>query len=184
MGDIFLPGLGPKFTNWQECFDQLIGLMPTADDAKILAAIPGPESGYDMHIINDTPATGDYSCGLWQINYLGSLYAERTREFGTPRHLLESGVAGQARAAFRIWQQQGFMAWSTTYTSGAWRKYVGDNSTPTPSGGGDGGGGIVGPVISDNPIFARIAHQLARDAEDMVRQGNALMAIGRSGWRP
>jgi Lysozyme like domain len=35
-------------------------------------------------LVNDTPATGDYSVGLFQINYYGNLLQSRTAQFGDP----------------------------------------------------------------------------------------------------
>lgn len=52
-------------------------------------------------LVNDTPATGDYSIGLWQINYLGSLMALRTAQFGAPDAFAASPDA-QARAAIAM----------------------------------------------------------------------------------
>lgn len=143
MGDIWLPGLGPKYSNWGQAHIELDKLMDNKRDAIVLAAIAGPESGYDMHVINDTPSTGDYSVGLWQINYYGSLYSERAREFGTPRQLAAGGLPKQARAAVAIFRAQGFDAWYNTYHSGDWQKYVG--SGPVPPVGPGGPGRSVGP---------------------------------------
>jgi lysozyme-like protein len=136
VGDIWLPGLGPKYTTFDECFAELALHMPSRATAVILAAIAGPESGYDYSVINDTPATGDYSVGLWQINYYQSLYDQRVRQFGTPRQLIEGGVKKQAKAAATIYDEQGFQAWATTYNSGDWRKYIGGGGNPGPFGPG------------------------------------------------
>jgi len=103
MGDLWLPGLPPAYTSFNRCFAALGPLMPSRATAVILAAIAGPESGYDYSVINDTPATGDYSVGLWQINYYDGLYGERSREYGTPRQLIEGGVRRQAHAAAHLW---------------------------------------------------------------------------------
>src|SRR5216684_3748110 len=100
MGDIWLKGHPPAYTDWGQCYNELLKLMDSRRDAIVLAAIAGPESGYDWTVINDTPATGDYSVGLWQINYLGSLYAERSRLYGTPRDLVAGGPIKQAHAAY------------------------------------------------------------------------------------
>ena len=51
--------------------------------------------------LNNTPATGDYSVGLWQINYYGSLLASRTAEFGTPASL-QGNANAQAKAAIKL----------------------------------------------------------------------------------
>lgn len=132
MGDIWLPGYPPAYTSWLHCLALLAPYMPTRADAVILAAIAGPESGFDWTVINDTPSTGDYSVGLWQINYLGSLYAERSRLYGTPLEMVAGGPAKQAFAAQDVWHSQGWQAWSTTYNSGAWRNFIGAAGVPGP----------------------------------------------------
>ncbi len=91
--------------------------------APVMAAIGTAESSLDTRALNNTPATGDYSVGVWQINYYGALHAERTRLFGTPAHLLGETVFGQARAAKTIFNAQGLGAWST-FTSGAYKAYL------------------------------------------------------------
>jgi hypothetical protein len=183
MTDIWLSGLPPAYTDWAYCTGvlELAGL--SKPDAEVLAAIGGPESGYDYRVINDTPATGDYSVGIWQINYYGSLYSGRTAEFGTPRQLIESGPMGQARAAASVFRSQGFMAWATTYTSGAWRKYIG--SGPIPHVGG-GGGGTIGPIPKVNFNDHEIRLYIKRTAEQvkaLVGINNTLARYGTPGWR-
>lgn len=116
---------GPaRYTNWRQCYDALLALGLDKNDADILAAIGGPESGYDLAIVNNTPATGDYSVGVWQINYYGSLRAGRVAAYGTPKHLAQSTVSTQAKAALNIYESQGFDAWHTTYSSGAYKAYL------------------------------------------------------------
>lgn len=91
--------------------------------APTMAAIAIAESGGRPDALNDNPSTGDYSVGLWQINYFDGMRAERTREFGSPDALRASPTA-QARAAVAIYRQQGLRAWST-YTGGDYRRYMG-----------------------------------------------------------
>lgn len=184
MGAIHLAGLPAAYTDWVYCYGLLQPLMPTDDDAKILAAIGGPESGYDYHIVNDTPATGDYSVGIWQINYYGSLYPGRTAAYGTPRHLLEAGPLAQARAAADIWHSQGFMAWATTYTSGAWRKYIGTSGPVTPTG---PGGGLPPNPIDSGKFLAGInkaIREMAKFNHGLVNLDESLRPIGGRHWRP
>jgi hypothetical protein len=184
MGDIFLPGLPAAYTDWAYCVGvlELVGL--NRPDAEVLAAIGGPESGYDYRVINDTPATGDYSVGIWQINYYGSLYPERAREFGTPRQLIEGGPFKQAHAAAAVFRSQGFMAWANTYTSGAWRKYIGSGPIPHV---GPGGGGTIGPIPHVNFNDHEIRLYIKRTAEQvkqLVGTNNMLARYGVPGWRP
>lgn len=88
-------------------------------DVNIFAAIAMAESGGDASVINNTPATEDYSVGLWQINYFGNLYAGRAAQFGTPQQLVLGRIAPQTKAAIEVWKEQGYGAWST-YNSGAY----------------------------------------------------------------
>jgi len=114
------------------------------DKADVMAAIAIAESGGRPSAKNTTPP--DYSIGLWQINYYGSMLAGRTREFGSPAALAASPTA-QARAAVAIERQQGLAAWST-YTSGAYKKYL--NGADYSGSGTDttGGGGTTGTDAS------------------------------------
>ena len=52
-------------------------------------------------LVNDTPSTGDYSIGLWQVNYLGSLMATRSAQFGPP-DVFASDPNVQARAVIAM----------------------------------------------------------------------------------
>lgn len=182
--DIWLPGLPPAYTDWVYCYGLLQPLMPTSDDAKILAAIAGPESGYDYRVINDTPQTGDYSVGLWQINYYDGDYASRAAEFGTPRQLIEGGPLAQARAASAVWHQQGYDAWFNTYTSGDWKQYIGSGPIPHPTGPPGGPGRPLPPVTFDTRQLARTTRQLARLTQQLVGSHQYLSRIGTPGWHP
>jgi len=130
MGDIWPYG-PPRYTNWQQCYDALRALGFDKGTANTLAAIAGAESSYDLAVVNDTPSSGDYSVGAWQINYFNGLYAGRVAEFGTPKHLAQSSVSNQAHAAQQIWSSQGLKAWST-YTSGAYKAYLHGNLPAGP----------------------------------------------------
>lgn len=62
-------------------------------------------------LVNDTPETGDYSVGLWQINYYGGLLETRSAQFGSPEALAADPLA-QARAAVAMSQNgQNFAPW-------------------------------------------------------------------------
>ena len=62
-------------------------------------------------VVNDTPSTGDYSVGLWQINYYGNLAPGRTAEFGSPVSLAANPDA-QAAAAKALFTQSGYQPWA------------------------------------------------------------------------
>lgn len=130
VGDIWPYG-PPRYTDWQQCYDALLSLGFDKGDANVLAAIAGAESTYDLSVVNDTPSTGDYSVGCWQINYYNGLYAGRVAEFGTPKHLAQSDVTTQARAARSLWAGSGFSPWST-YKSGAYKAYLHGNLPAGP----------------------------------------------------
>lgn len=184
MGDIWLPGYPPAYTDWAYC----VGVLELAGmdhaNAEILAAIGGPESGYDYTVINDTPATGDYSVGIWQINYLGALYAERSRLYGTPRQLIAGGPAKQAHAAFDVWKGQGWLAWSTTYTSGAWRQYIGSGPIPHPGQPPTGAPGPQPPVLHEPTYLRHMIAGFKRYDRQIVWELQKFNRMAVNGLRP
>lgn len=130
MGDIY--PYGPSLKYSVDDLRYYMSIQPgVTPDPNIMAAIAIAESDGDVRVINDTPSTGDYSVGAWQINYFDGLYADRTAEFGTPQQLVQGGVTAQAHAAVVIWRQQGYGAWST-YTSGAYQQYLGPGPATGP----------------------------------------------------
>jgi hypothetical protein len=66
-----------------------------------MAAVAIVESGGNTGALNDDPGTGDYSVGLWQINYYGDLLQPRTAEFGSPANL-QADPNAQAAAAISL----------------------------------------------------------------------------------
>ena len=134
MGDIWLSGLPPAHTDYAKVH-ALTSIYWSHDDAIIMAGIAGNESGYDWRVINDTPGTGDYSVGLFQINYYNGLYSERVRLFGTPRDLIMAGPSGQVQAARQLWLQAGgFSPWQADITNNLWQKWVGSGPVPNQPG--------------------------------------------------
>jgi murein L,D-transpeptidase YcbB/YkuD len=122
VGDIW--PFGPaRYATFAQCAAALAQNGVDAANAIVGAAIATAESSRDLTVVNDTPATGDYSVGAWQINYYGSLSPGRTAEFGTPRTLANSGVTGQGKAAASLWKSSGWTPWST-YNSGAYAQYL------------------------------------------------------------
>jgi hypothetical protein len=67
----------------------------------IMTAIAGRESNWNPSALNNTPATGDYSVGLTQLNYYGDLYSSRVASYGTPSSLSANPQA-QANASFNL----------------------------------------------------------------------------------
>jgi len=167
MGDIWPYG-GPAYVTWQDAYNEAYLWFNDSSIAATFAAIGTAESSLDYRVINDTPATGDYSVGIWQINYYGSLYAGRAAAYGTPQDLVEGGLTRQFYAAMGIYHGQGFGAWST-YNSGAYRQYL---HGYTPVGGGNTGGqpelqeGSTGQaVITLQNDLDQLGYNLSQDGD-------------------
>lgn len=67
----------------------------------IMTALAGREASWNPTALNNNPNTGDYSVGLFQINYFGYLLKGRTAEYGAPSALL-SNPQDQANAAYKL----------------------------------------------------------------------------------
>lgn len=94
------------------------------DDAVIAVAVAMVESGGNINALNDNPATGDLSYGLWQINMIGALGPERRKLFGIANNEQLFGSAVNAKAAKILRDTPtGWNHWST-YKSGAYRAYM------------------------------------------------------------
>lgn len=113
---------GGKTVSPTEAYAALRNAGLPASVALILTAVGGAESGWNVNALNNDPGTGDYSVGVWQINYYGSLMASRTAQFGAPSALI-GNLAAQAAAAAAIYHEQGLGAW-TTYTRGSYAAYL------------------------------------------------------------
>lgn len=100
-----------------------IGVGFAGDDAVTAVAIALAESGGDASAHNGNVFTRDDSYGLWQINMFGALERPRLTQFGimTKVQLLDPGT--NAKAAYSIFQGQGFKAWSV-WLSGAYRMHM------------------------------------------------------------
>jgi hypothetical protein len=66
-----------------------------------MAGIALVESGGLTNNLNNNASTGDFSVGLWQINYFGSLGPSRAASYGEPAALANDPNA-QAKAAVSI----------------------------------------------------------------------------------
>ena len=88
-------------------------------DALDLTQISTREDGSGtINVVNNTPSTGDYSVGFFQINYLGSLMGPRTQAYGSPAQLASSPMA-QVQAALKLWNSgKGASNWSPHLQSG------------------------------------------------------------------
>lgn len=92
-------------------------------DASIMAAIAMAESGGGSGKLNNNPRTGDLSYGLWQVNMLGRMGPERRRQFGIDSNEALFDPAVNASAARKVFESQGFGAWSV-FKSGAYRQFL------------------------------------------------------------
>jgi Lysozyme like domain len=90
--------------------------------APVMAAIALAESNGNPAALNNNPKSGDFSVGLWQINYFGNLSGPRTARYGDWQKQLDP--YSNTRAAVDLAQGgKGLGNWST-YTSGAYAKYL------------------------------------------------------------
>ena len=101
--------------------------------APLMAGIAIGESRGDTAALNDNPNTQDYSVGLWQINYYGSLLADRTPKYGSPAQL-QADPNAQAKAAINLFGNNaaGIGNWTNDST---WNRWVeaGRPQKPTAS---------------------------------------------------
>jgi tape measure domain-containing protein len=130
----------------------LVGLAKAAGfndrDARIMAAIAMAESGGRSSAFNGNAATGDKSYGLWQVNMLGAMGPERRRQFGIGNNAQLFDPATNAMAARRVFQSQGFGAWSV-FRSGAYRQFLPNAMQAQPMGpaaGGFNSSGLMGGI--------------------------------------
>lgn len=126
-------------------------------------AIARPESGFDSGVVNDTPATGDLSYGLWQINLYGPLIG-RLKEYGLTDANALLSPAVNAKAMVKI--SGGGTHWGDWSTYNRGTAHVTDADTQAAnlailnlginSGGGPVGGGIPSPsdLVPANPLDA------------------------------
>ena len=124
----------------------------SAQAAAIAAAIAQAESGGDSGALNNNPASGDYSVGLWQINYYGSLFGPRSAAFGSPAALITNPAAHAAAAVSISSNGSNWTPWST-YNSGAYLKYLSGNVSSTATGAAATAGPNIGSLatLGNNP---------------------------------
>ncbi len=139
-------------------------------DLTVAVAVAMAESGGDPHAHNSVPPDDSY--GLWQVNMLGSLGPARREQFGLDANRELFDPAENARAAWSIsGHGDSFRPWST-YTNGAYKKYLDDarrgirrmgkTHKPTGKQGNQGNGGFqVDPDALDG--YARTARRIADD---------------------
>ena len=117
-------------------FDQIVQLWVNAGGdpgwANLAAAIALAESGGNSTALNNNPSTGDYSVGLWQINYYDGLSASRTAAYGSPS-ALQASASLQAKAAVNL--SGNGSNWGPWRSDRGWAAWVaaGSPSKPTKS---------------------------------------------------
>lgn len=176
----------PKLSQGQiAAYAQSAGL--SAKDAKIAAAIAMAESGGNTRAHNPVPPDNSY--GLWQINMLGSLGPDRRKKLGISSNsqLLDPAVNARAMAMISSggtnWQP-----WST-FTNGAYKKYM-DGDTTAPAGWGDigeglgdmfgGSAGIVVPGLEGLTSMAELAVGAGRwiaNPDNWIRVGQVWIGV-------
>lgn len=97
------------------------GAGATHQEAVTLTAIAKGESGWRTDAHN--PVGRDNSYGLWQINMLGDMGANRRRQFGLSSNEQLWDPRVNARAALAILRSQGWSAW-TVYSKGIYRQFL------------------------------------------------------------
>ena len=98
--------------------------------APLAAAIAVAESGGNTQSLNTNASTGDYSVGLWQINYFGNLLPSRTAAYGSPSSLQASPDA-QAKAAVAL--SGNGANWGPWQGDPAWKAWQAHGAPATPT---------------------------------------------------
>jgi len=93
------------------------------DKIATMTAIAMAESSGDSGALNNNANTGDLSYGLWQINMIGDMGPERRKLFGIKSNEELLNPITNAKAAYKIYELQGYGAWSV-YKSGKYRDYM------------------------------------------------------------
>ena len=89
--------------------------------APLMAGIALAESGGNPQALNDNANTGDFSVGLWQINYFGNLAESRSQRYGTAGQL-QRDPNKQAAAAIDLFGNNaaGIGNWRNDPAYNAW----------------------------------------------------------------
>ncbi len=135
-------GLGELGMSFSELVNAALGAGCSPSGAQTAAAIAMAESSGNPGARNPVPPDDSY--GLWQINMLGKLGPARRSQFGLTSNadLYQADVNARAMAAV----SGGCKNWSpwTTYTSGAYKKFLQQLTGGSSSSGG-------GSVTSSSP---------------------------------
>lgn len=154
--------------------------------APIMAGIALAESGGRTDALNNNPATGDYSVGLWQINYFDGMLQPRTQKYGSPDQL-KADPNLQAKAAVSLaGNGSGLSNW-TTYSSGTYRAYLPgalQGVTGSTFSGGSGEFAMGAPTapgrFGTSPVGGAAA---AQEGDWQLNLGIAHFGVPRSAFR-
>ena len=80
--------------------------------APTMAGIAIAESGGMTNNLNNNASTGDFSVGLWQINYFGNLGPSRSQKYGNPVGLANDPNAQAKAAVDLLGGGPGITAWA------------------------------------------------------------------------
>ena len=170
------------------------------EEAKIMAAIAASESSGNPTAHNPDATTDDNSYGLWQINMIGPMGPERRAKLGIQSNEELFDAKKNAEAAFMVYKEQGFSAWSD-YTNEKYLNYlpeaddsfeVGQKPAEGPEFGGlkpnsspTGGGGNV---FENQASDARIRKQpINEKLKEVLKQAAAMAGVDvviHSGGQP
>lgn len=115
--------------------------------APLMAGIAESESGGNPTALNNNPATGDYSVGLWQINYFGNLAGPRTARYGTPAQVMDP--LANAKAAVNLYAGgSGLSNWAGDHAYALYQQ--GGIGAVIAQYGGDTGGQTISPIPSSS----------------------------------
>ncbi|MFI6029932.1 transglycosylase SLT domain-containing protein [Amycolatopsis magusensis] len=143
----------------------------SGDGLTTAVAVALAESGGDPRAHNSTPPDNSY--GLWQINMLGAMGPERRRQFGLDSNAELFDPEVNARAANKIsGDGRSFTPWST-YTNGAYKKYLDDarRATRAKPGGGSSGGERGPGYTVDPELVAGYVKRTRRLSDELATTG-------------
>ncbi len=163
----------------------------TKGRAVIAVAIAHPESGLDTDAHNAVPPDDSY--GLWQINMIGPLGAERRLALGlkSNEELFDPRVNARAMAIVSGYGLN-FTPW-TGYKSGAYKQFL-PQAEAAASAVEGGGQSMLSKIISD--VVSNLTHGPVKTAQniaggnqpnynplDRISQAVTWLSTGHNWWR-
>ena len=147
-------------------------------EAAIMGAIGAAESTGDPKAHNTKGRDNSY--GLWQINMLGRMGPSRRKQLGIDSNEQLKDPKINARAAYMVYKQQGFGAWSV-YKSGKYRQFLG-TAQGAVSGGALAYAGKSSGAINQTPAGRAITGAMGKGTavvgSNIVALGKQLQSMG------